>query len=592
VKLTLITIDRMPRERPREISHRPGLRIARAVAAVVAGALAIIAAAFPGAASAALNPALAVVPVGVASAGQTGSLQLTIGFGQSAGDAAKDFTIALPSGLLINQQIDGGACLSAATPAPQCQIGSGTATIAGVPAPITLYLIKSPAANGQAGVELVGGPLSVVGQLAFRSLGPFGVLPSALIGTQISFSGLPPSPVSALNITLTDLTLPSSCRPAPIVLSATSQQVASVTQTVAQYGVTGCTSLAYAPKLTERVTRYHPGTTGTMTVKLTVPAGDSTTKSMSLPFPPTITLNPKLDACFNGTACTVGTVTASSPPFAPGLFTGSIVLSGTLRAPRLSAVMPAPADLKMLGTISQTSTGLSSMPSMPFTELTLRFTGNSLGRMFVVQCYPSEYNATLTPFSGANPVRVTGAVTQSGCPAVGPRRPQAMVTLTGIRQRAPRLSVSVVQGVRAPKIKTLSIGLPPGLSLAHAGQPPSPAVLGRELGLSNGRVARSTIHKAWISVTLKHSLHRTSLSLKPPLLIETRALAASVRAGKDRTQWLTLGVTDFDGHFTKWSLSVKTDRTVPAARLGPHQEEAVVPFGAANVAPGSITIGG
>ena len=553
------------------MSPHPGLRIARAGAALVVSALAIIAAAFPGAASAALNPTLTVAPVGVASAGQTGSLQLTIGFGQSAGDAAKDVTIALPSGLLINQQIDGGACLSAATPVPQCQIGSGTATIAGVPAPVALYLVKPPAANALAGVELVGGALSVVGQLTFSSLGPFGVSPSALVGTQISFSSLPPSPVSALAITLTDLTLPSSCKAATIDLSASSQQVASVAQARAPYGVTGCTSLAYEPKLTERVKRDRSGRTGTMTVKLTVPAGDSTTKNMSLPFPPTVTLNPKLDACFNGTACTVGTVTASSPPFAPGLFKGSIVLSGTLHAARLSAVMPAPADLKMLGTISQTSAGLSSMPSMPFTKLTLAFTGNSLGRMFVVQCYPSAFSATLTPFSGTNTVRLTGRVTQSGCPAVHPRRPQAMVTLTGIRQRAPRLSVSAVHGVRAPKIKTLSIGLPPGLSLAHAGHPSSPAMLDRQLGLSNGRVVRSTIHKAWISVTLKHSVRRTSLSLRPPLLVESRALAASVRAGKDRTQWLTLGVTDFDGHFTKWSFGVKADRTVPV-QLGPRQD--------------------
>jgi hypothetical protein len=558
----------MPRERRREMSHRPGLRIVRAVAALAASALAITAVAFPGAASAALRPTLAVTPVGGASAGQTGSLQLAIGFGQSFGDAANNFTIALPSGLLINQQIDGGACLSAATPTPQCLIGSGTATITGVPTPVALYLVKPPAPYALAGVELVGGPLSVVGRLTFSSLGPVGFLPSALIGTQISFSGLPPSPVSALDITLTDLALPSTCRPATIVLSASSQQVATDVQAQAPYGVTGCTSLAYAPKLTERVTRDSPGRSGTMTVKLTVPVGDSTTKSISLPFPPTITLNPKLDRCFNGTACTVGTVTASSPPFARGLFTGSLVLSGTLHAPKLTALMPAPADLKMLGTISQTSTGLSSMPSMPFTELTLKFIGNSLGRMFVVQCYPSEFNATLTPFSGTNPVRVTGAVTQSGCPAVRPRRPQAMVTLTGIRQGAPRLSVTAVQGVRSPKIKTLSIGLPPGLSLAHAGHPPAPAVLGRELGLSNGRVVRSTIHKAWISVTLKHSVHRTSLSLKPPLLIETSALAASVRAGKDRTQWLTLGVTDFDGRFTKWSFGVKADQTVPV-RLGP-----------------------
>lgn len=550
------------------MSHRPGLRITRAAGALATCALAIAAAAFPGAASAALKPTLAVTPVGGASAGQTGSLQFAIGFGQTAGDAAKNFTIALPSGLLINQQLDGGACLAAATPLPQCQIGSGTATIAGAPAPVTLYLIRPPAANALAGVQLVGGALSVGGQLTFSALGPFAISPSALIGTQISLSGLPPSPVSTLAMTLTGLTLPSTCKPAMITLSASSQQAASAVQASAPYGVTGCTSLPYTPKVAEHVTRAH-GTTGTMTVKISVPAADSTTKSISLPFPPTVTLNPKLDdACFNGATCTVGTATASSPPFRPGLFTGSIQLSGTVHAPKLSVVMPAPADLKMIGTISSTSTGLSSMPSMPFTQLNLSFTGTTLQRMFVVQCYPSELDATLTPFSGTNTVHVTGAVTQSGCPSVRPRRPQATVTLTGIRRRAPRLAVSAVRGTRAPKIKTLSIGLPPGLSLAHAGKPSTPAEIGRELGLSNGQVVRSTIRKAWISVTLKHSVTRTSLSLGPPLLTETSALADSVRAGKDLTQRMTLGLTDFDGHFTKWSFGVRAGRTEPV-RLGP-----------------------
>jgi hypothetical protein len=545
------------------MSHRPTFRIARAVAVLAAGALMIAAATFPGPASAALTPTLAVTPVAGASAGGTGSLQFAIGFGQSAGDAAKNFTIALPSGLLINQQIDGGACLDAATPVPACQIGSGAATIAGVPTPVTLYLVRPPAGNALAGVQLVGGPLSVVGQLTFRSPGPFGVSPSALIGTQISFSGLPPSPVSALGITLTGLTLPSTCRPTTILLTASSQLVSSAAGASAPYGVTGCTSLAYTPKLVEHIARDPHGTTGTVTFKITVPASDSSTKSISLPFPPTVSLNPQLDACFNGMPCTVGTVTASSPPFRPGLFTGSIQLSGSVRAPKLSAVMPAPADLKMLGTISPTSAGLSSMPSMPFTQLTLSFTGNSLGRMFVVQCYPSTFSAMLTPFSGAAASRVTGAVTQSGCPAYRPRSPRAAVTLTGIAQGAPRLSLQAIQGARAPKVKTLSIGLPPGLSLADAGHPPAPAVLGRELGLSNGRIVRSTIHQAWISVTLKHSVHRTSLSLKPPLLTETSALAASVRSGTSRTQWLTLGITDFDGRFTRWSFGVRPGATTP-----------------------------
>jgi hypothetical protein len=323
----------------------------------------------------------------------------------------------------------------------------------------------------------------------------------------------------------------------------------------APYTVGGCTSLGFGPGVTERASRTH-GTTGIWIIKMTVPPGGSATKNLKFRLPLALSLNPKLDPCLEGTTCTVGTVSAISPLFDSELFKGTITMAGTLSAPTLELVMPAPADVQIPGSLGPTTIGLASMPNIPFTQLRLRFTGNALGSMFVVQCFPTSFKATANPFSSNPGIRITGALKETGCHNKPQRRPQASVSLSGLTHGAPRLSLRAIAGLRAPKLKKLSIGLPPGLSFASSGAAPNPRTLGRELQLSDGRVARATVRSQWLSVTLKHTVSRTSLSLQRPLLVESRQLATAIRAGKSRTQWLTIGMTDFDGHFTKVTMPV------------------------------------
>ena len=133
----------------------------RAVAAVLTLlAVAAGAAGLPAGASAALAPTLTVNESGTA-AGSTGSVRLAINFNQTAGDAVRNMTIALPPGLLINEEMDNGACLNAGGPTPPCEIGSGTAVIAGVTTPMALYLITPPSPTVNAGAQLVAGTLSI-----------------------------------------------------------------------------------------------------------------------------------------------------------------------------------------------------------------------------------------------------------------------------------------------------------------------------------------------------------------------------------------------------------------------------------------------
>src|SRR6059058_5477203 len=112
--------------------------IARRVALGAVVAIAAAAAVAP-AASASITPSLTLDQSAGTAAGSTVDLGMDLKFAPSGSDSPKDLTLTLPSGLLANASIDGGACLRTSTPMAACQVGSGTVTavpvVAGVPLP-------------------------------------------------------------------------------------------------------------------------------------------------------------------------------------------------------------------------------------------------------------------------------------------------------------------------------------------------------------------------------------------------------------------------------------------------------------------------
>jgi hypothetical protein len=234
-----------------------------------------------------------------------------------------------------------------------------------------------------------------------------------------------------------------------------------------------------------------------------------------------------------------------------------MLLSGTERAPALAITFPPPLGLQLSSSWSSTGLTLYTLPDVPLTSLTLTFTGNALGRMFVIECYPNSFAATFTPKTGLAPVQVNEPVTEAGCrPARHAKRgqgpPSASASLSGLASGAPRLSLRVAKGKRAPGIKSLALTLPTGLSFLTG-------ALGSRhtLSLTGAKLASARIRHRALVITFKRSSARSSLSLGGALVVESTSLTHEVRAHHVHTGRITVRVTDGGGRRTTLRLPVR-----------------------------------
>lgn len=525
--------------------------VAMSLSALVIAGLAV---AFPVAASATLSPSLTVNEGAGSAAASTSSVGFAVSFNPSTGDAVKNLSIDLPPGLLVNEETDGGACLSATAPVAACQIGSGDAVITGVATPMSLYLVKAPTTAYLAGVELVAGNLSTVGDLTFRSSTDINIEPSLFVGAEIEFNGLPSAaPVDALNFTLTGLTLPSSCQQTQVVVWASSEQRAYPWHADAPYTVTGCTAVPYQPTDTETITRFPNSTWADFVINIVHPAGDSTSQSIKLQVPPELALSRRMGPCLNGEKCTVGTVTATSPIIPASQLTGTITLSGSSRSPSLSVTFAAPLGLDLSSGLTSQDLELYTLPDIPLTDLKLDFTGDKGGPMWVAQCYPSLFQTIFTPRSGTTAFAINTAVHETGCQTTQTKsKPTALASMAGLRADTPRFTVKTAEGRLSPPIKSVSLTLPPGLSLSAAALD---HISKHSLSLSGAKLASAKIRGGALVVTFKHASAKVKVSLGGSLLVESASLHRQALAGHGRYRHVAVVITDAHGQRTKLKLT-------------------------------------
>src|SRR5579875_2934733 len=195
-------------------------------------------------ASASISPALTLTQATT----QAGTSPTSVGFdlklNPSSGDAAKDIELILPPGLLASAAVDGGACLTSATPNASCQIGSGSVTSNGTPVPVDLYLVRAPSPGEIAGVAVTQQgsttPILTAAVSARPTDSPYGS------GLDMTLAGIPSSlAVSEADFTVTDMRMPDRCpsTPANVIAVADSQASSSAAQATAPLQVTGCSAL-------------------------------------------------------------------------------------------------------------------------------------------------------------------------------------------------------------------------------------------------------------------------------------------------------------------------------------------------------------
>jgi hypothetical protein len=537
------------------MSHR---LVVRLFATLVA---AIGAAAVPAIATAAVTPTIALNESAGNAGGSTSSIGFVLGFNSTANDSVKSISLDLPSGVWINEEINSGACLTAGAPTPACEIGSGTATLNGTSTSLAAYLVAPQRTGDLAGVEIVAGALISVGDLTIKSSSSLGIDPSVGIFEEITWSSLPASPaVSLMNLTLNGLALPSSCLPANAAVSTSSQQDTLPARATAPFVVTACNALQYSPTMsTVAVSRFAGLVSGAFEVVLNNPPGGPATQEFKMYVPPNILPDTALTPCINGVTCTIGTVTMSSPVLPAGQTTGTIGVSGTVRA--LTFVLNFPAlgivlDATWGSSFSGPVISLSNLPDLPVTTLTLDFIGNSLGGAFTIECYPTQMSAVATSWNGLPGTDLNANTALSGCAHSGnltAKPPQASASVAGLHSGSPKISVVAAKGKNAPGIASVVLSLPRGFGFSGQvlkGGRVSKGVL----AVSGATVKRATVSRGTLSLTFLHAVSKSVITLAAPLLTDSTTTGhVTAQKGSD----VTVRIIDSVGRQTKLSVPLK-----------------------------------
>lgn len=534
----------------------------RALLGLLAAAAALVA--LPAVASASITPALTLTQ----SSGTTaGTSPATVGFNAkfspSTGDSPKDITLALPSGLLANLDQDGGACLASSSTSAACQIGSGTVSAATGSVPATLYLVKAPASSDVAGVALSTAVGTLTGAVTLQT--------SPTVVLDLSFTNIPRLGITGLNISLSDLRLPTSCAAANVTLSADSYLSSTMESANAPLTVTGCAGLPYAPKFSAKVTKDSSNTGAKVVLTTTQAANESASKVIEFNIPTTaIGLNLSADTpCVtSGTACTIGTASATSPlvPSA-ALSNGTVSLGGTITTPTITITFPAlGVSLPGVVNLSNDTVTFSNVPDIPLTNLTLTITGPNGSKAFTTTCKAADFVAKFTPQDGNATQTVSSPISYSGCAAA----PSSSGTLSGLATGHPGLRLSITHGKGAADLKSVSIRLASGLAFnRHAisshkvcstkGKKKKCTTTTRisGLGVSGGAVSAVSLKAGHLVITLKKTAAHLSIRAAAPLLSETTALARKVKKHSVKTLAVTLKITDSTHVVTTTTLKLK-----------------------------------
>ena len=536
------------------------------------------------AAGASINPVSVTLTPSSATAGSTGNLGTDIKFTPTSGDSTKDLTLQLPSGLLANAAIDGGACLKSATPIAACQVGSGTvtATILGGSGsrracqPAAFDLV-APASQS----DLAG--LAVLVTAPSEASRPSSARPAAVtirpptdpagVGLNIAFTNIPntfdglPLQLDEINSTFDGLRFPDTCpaTPAKVMVTADSYSDATPTTGSAPLTVTGCGSEPFAPGFAVSITKDSADQGAAVVTDVTQTAAQAPARSVSLAFP-TDALAPNILVaslqCANpasGTCTPVGAAAAVSPLYPSPLFANAY-LTGSLTAPTLTLVFGAPFSLTLVGQVdlAHNSTTFSGIPDFPLTDLKVALNGGSKS-VFNATCVPASGSATatITSQNGDQSKQVTAPFTISPCTGAGAPgsssgtgskggKPRVDGTsASGLTTGKPSLVFQVVSGKGAGKLSALTVELPRGLRFVRHRVHGKLAVQG--VSLAGAKLKSAVLQHGHLVITLRGAVSNVIVSLSGRALAESGSLKSQARRHKLKSLKLTVLVKDSRG---------------------------------------------
>ena len=539
------------------------------------------------AASASISPSVTLDQSAGTTAGSTVALGMDVKFNPASGDSPKDLTVSLPPGLLSNASIDGGDCLTMHPTAPvaACQIATGTATASGFglvsfSSSVTLDLVAPPKPGDLAGVAIF---LTVLGNTSeLGSPGDITIRPSGSprgVGVDIAFADIPdtfegvPITVDELDTTFAGLRLPASCpsTPASVSVSEDSYADSTVKSASAPLHVTGCAGLPFAPKFKVEATKDGGDAGVKVTTDITQGPGEATSRSVALALPVSV-LGPNVGAVFDGgilcstptlAGCkTIGSASATSPLY-PKRLTGRAYLTGSLAAPAITIVFPAPFALTLNGSvhIATNTTSFSGLPDIPLSDLQVTLDGGP-NAVFQAGCRPSSGTASakLTTQNGDRTVTADAPFSVSNCkagpgtggsgggssnPPVSSHGTSLKAALTGLAQGRPRARLALSTTPHASKLRAVTITLPRGLRFVgrrHHGK-----LSVRDLRLSGAKANAAVLRHGKLVLTLRRPVARLAIAIGTGGLRETLSLERSVRDHRIKHLTVVVSVTNTVG---------------------------------------------
>jgi hypothetical protein len=296
-------------------------------------------------------------------------------------------------------------------------------------------------------------------------------------------------------------------------------------------------------------------------VTVTQGSGEAATSGIVLGNPTGVKINKVLSPCFNGTTCTVGTLTAESPVLpSTALGTGMLTLAGSVNSGSLSNPItgemtisfPPPYQFSVKGPLNLTEHTItfSGVPDIPLSAINFSFTGTPAGPAFTTECKTGTIAASLVPQNGGAPAKVTGPVTNVDCPPPS-AKPTATGSLGGLASGKPKLKLHAARGSVGPDISSLSIGLPSGLNFTSKALVCKHGKCASAKGLSVSAAIKSArIQSGKLVITLAHAAASVSVSAHGPLLFESKTLQSKAKKHKTGKLVTHLRVTGANGAAT------------------------------------------
>jgi hypothetical protein len=529
-----------------------GIRRMLLLGALALGGLMALA---PGA-LASITPALSLDQSAGRTAGSTANLGLDLTFSPSGSDSPQHMTLNLPTGLLANASIDGGACLTAADLTDSaCQVGTGTVTAYAygtvpIPTDVTFDLVPPPTAGDLAGlaVNSNGTQIGATADIRVRPSGDPGgvgvtiqfVLPNSLYGVPIS--------IHEISSTFDGLRYPTTCPAGPqsVAVAVDSYADPTVRTAAAPLAVTGCASLPYSPAFAVTATRDSADNKVRVLTDVTQDASEAPSRSVALELPfaqlesNVVAVARLCQDVSSGTCTPVGAVTAASPLY-PRPLTGRAYLTGSLTGLTLTLVFPAPFPLTLVGSVDLAKgvTTFNGLPDIPLTRLEVSLDGGPQA-LFLTTCRDptGTASAALTDQNGDKSATVPAQFTIAGCPSAsggggtstaGPTTVSAS-NAAGLATGHPSLSFRVKVAKGAARLRALTVELPHGLSVISHGPRRRPPITG--VRLRGGAIRSLTLSHGHLVITLKRAESSVTVILGRTALRESAALVNQARRHK------------------------------------------------------------